>query len=312
MPDILLTYSFSIVPSGLVATGLSLATAAVSMQVTSAIDSAFTTLLTGPLLTVSAMNVRVTNVSDLATGAMSLPVSGRRLGASTPLPGSGGFHFTVVIGLGKTPTETAVLAMQSTLAAQTPSSAVFTNIIATLGQLSGLSAVALTAVPGPLATLVNAPFNIVVASTTTSTSSASTAGVAGAAGGGAAGAIIVVLIVTWLAYSYSKHGALPCCRDYAREKREAWEAKLRAEEAAEIMEVVAKGVANPMSQGQGGGKAGAGAIRALVSEKDAQARELLALKALLADQAQRSAGKELAIRVVVPAKKRADFEPQKK
>ena len=49
-----------------------------------------------------------------------------------------------------------------------------------------------------------------------------------------------------------------------------------------------------------------------VSEALAEESSLWHREALLADQAQRSAGKELAIRVVVPAKKRADFEPQKK
>ena len=332
-PDILLTYSFSIVPTGLVSIStLTLAAITSSSPIANVIDSGFASLLTGPLLTVLITSVKVVNVTDIATGMMSAPLLGRRLGASGPAPGSGGYLFTIVVNFGKVLLETNAVAMQNTLAALTPNSHVFISIISAIGTVSGLAPATLAAVPGPQATLVNAPY--ILAGPQAVSSSSSTAVAAGAAGGGVAAAIVVILVAIWFAcvlitpfsdqtlpssvptshrhvsfvccsYSYQKYGALPCCRDYARERREAAEAKLRAAEAAEMLKEMGL---NPVGAGGDAAVGGALVIRNLVSEREKAAKENAALKNLLAEQVQRAAaegGVRLSARVAAPAKRQS-------
>jgi hypothetical protein len=111
-----------------------------------------------------------------------------------------------------------------------------------------------------------------------------------------------------------QYGALPCFRDYKKEAREAAEKKRREEEAAaiqrELMQAVSSASGNPLARMGGSASAGS-AVKQLVQEKEKQERDNALLRAMLAEQAQRSAEREgvvLEARVAVPPK-RKQFEP---
>ena len=144
------------------------------------------------------------------------------------------------------------------------------SITQTLASSMGRPASAFVATPGASPSLANAPFSLSapVAPFSAGGDSSSTAGVGGGVGGG----IVAALLVVWMFYSYQKHGAIPCCRNYAQERREKEAAAAAALEAREIREELEKAVAtsNPL-----GGGADKSASAALVIRNMAQSNRKL-------------------------------------
>ena len=313
IPDILFAFSFSVVPSGAVASATLTVANAMNATVSAAIAQAFSVLLaaappSGAGAAVTPTSIHLTNVSDIALANNVYLSNGlnRRLGA--PVAGSQGVTFYITVDLSKTVLETTAQNMQNVISGLAPTSPTYASIIAAIANQTGLGINAFTIVPGPPATLSNAPFTISAAS---SSSTAASPNTSVGTGVGVAAALIVVALLVWSIRSVRRHGALPCCRDYKREASEAAEAKLRAQEAAEILSELA--VANPIASG--GKVTGALVIRGLSQKNSAMEAEIAKkeaemqkLKRLLADQASRSAGVSLAPTVVVPAK-RTGFTP---
>lgn len=303
MPDILLTYTFNIVP----AVGGAVLTASVASTpaVTSAVDYNFA-LTIG----VAASTCHVVNVTDIATGAVTQVVGGRRLGGA---PGSQGVAFTVVANLGKTPTQTSTQAMLTKLASLDPAVApLFSTVIAAVAVAANRPSSSFLAATPVAPTVANAPFAVAAPASVAADSGSSTS--VGGAAGGAVGAVAALLLLAYCVSSYRTHGALPCFRDFKKERKEEQERKRREAEAAEIqrelLQAVSAATSNPAARLGSGASAGS-AVRQLLEQREKQDRDNAQLRALLAEQAQRSAaieGASLELRVAVPAK-RKDFAP---
>jgi hypothetical protein len=171
----------------------------------------------GAGVAVTASAVRVTNITDIATGAMTVVPLTRRLGGA----GTAGVRFTTTIDLGAAGTQATAIALQTALAAMPPTAPAFATVIAAVATAASIPAASLAAAMGPPAVVANAPFSIAVSTggdSSSTSSSGSGSGAGGAAGGGIAGAILLAIGV-WASRSYLKHGKLPCFRDRAAEKR---------------------------------------------------------------------------------------------
>ena len=133
--DSLLVFSFSIAPPSsknwLVASSI-----AFSPQVTTAIKTAFASLLGVPL-----RGITIPNVTDVATGAnldlVSLGLSRRReLQAAPPVAGSKGVNVWVKVNLGKAPAMSDLIDIQTALASPLPTAffaPIFQQVAATGG-----------------------------------------------------------------------------------------------------------------------------------------------------------------------------------
>jgi len=210
VPDVVLSFSFAIAPPS--GGALRPSDLAGSASVVAAISNAY-----AQLLGVKPALVTVANFSDIATGAVI---------AATPVPhvrrlagaaGSLGVSVSVVVALGKTPTEQQTINIQSALAATgAPAMLAAQASITQAAALSTSMPASYFAVGAPTAVnFIGSPFvmssTIVVAA---ASSSAPAAG--GAAAGGVVGAILLACAL-WSYRSYAKHGVLPCCRDRNRE-----------------------------------------------------------------------------------------------
>ena len=310
VPDVVLVVSFALTPgAGFTITIADVLAPTVMQRIT---------LNFASVLGVPASTVRVANITDTATGEVhTLPGSGgRRLGA---VAGSQGVTVQVAANLGKAPTQAAVVGMLASLTGAN-NSASLSQIATTLASSKGVPLSAIVAKPGPQPIVANAPFSLPGPAVAASSSSSSSSSSGAAIGGGVAGGILAVLLVAWMAHSQSKYGALPCCRDYERERRE----KLAREQALREAEEMRKELQaiNPIAS-QGGG---AMVIRNLqqssrkLQEKEEeiariraeQDEQMARFKAQVAATVQREAslsGASLAATAKAPAK-RSDFAPR--
>jgi len=305
VPDVVLVVSFALTPgAGFTITIADVLAPTVMQRIT---------LNFASVLGVPASTVRVSNITDTATGEVhTLPGSGgRRLGA---VAGSQGVTVQVAANLGKAPTQAAVVGMLASLTGAN-NSASLSQIATTLASSKGVPLSAIVAKPGPQPIVANAPFSLPGPAVAASSSSSSSSRGA-AIGGGVAGGILAVLLVAWMAHSQSKYGALPCCRDYERERRE----KLAREQALREADEMRKELQalNPIGAAAGGAT-GALVIRNLQQSQQQSSRklaekdeELARFKAQVAAQVQQSAaaqGAQLQATARAPAK-RSDFEPR--
>ena len=141
VPDIILSFSFTI---GGAAGGSVSVTAAnvLAPQVQQAILQAFAALLGLP-----ASVVRISNVTDLATGAVTAASYRRRLAVS----GSLGVSVTLAANLGKVVLQSRVVAMQAALGGANGTAALV-GVTQALAQSLGKPASAFAAAPGPAPT----------------------------------------------------------------------------------------------------------------------------------------------------------------
>ena len=191
--------------------------------------AAFATLLAVPAATVYAVNV-----TDIATGAFASVGSVRRqLGG---VAGSKGVAVTYVVRLGKTPQQSAVLAISATLASPTLCAGALTAVVSTLSSATTLPASAFSAsVPAASVAIANAPFSTAIGVTAPADAGSSTSS-AGGIVGGILGAIALACAV-WGARSHRKHGQCPCCRD---RKKEVLMRRNLDFEAAEVAKALAE------------------------------------------------------------------------
>ena len=165
--------------------------------------------------------------------------------AATPVPrarrlaaaaGSLGVSVSVVVALGKTPTEQQTIDFQAALS--TPGDklvALQANIVQAVATNARAPASAFAASAPTGARFVGSPF--ISQSSTAAAAAGSAAPVAGgAAAGGVIGAILLACAV-WSYRSYAKHGQLPCCRD---RKSEVLSRRNEAFEAAEVAQALAE------------------------------------------------------------------------
>jgi len=230
VPNVLLRFALTIAAASV---PLQPADVAGSASIVSAITSSFASALRVPVATVS-----VANVTDIATGAVVAPsrqpqpAARRRRLAPPAAAGSLGVSIAVVVDLGKTPTQSQVVAMTSMLAALAPDApgsplASITAAVVAATRLSGFS----TAVAPASVALANSPFLVAAAAAAPAAVAADMAASGGAIGGGVAVALIAAFCGIWSWRSYSKHKTLPCCRDRAAERR-----KLLASTASRAVE----------------------------------------------------------------------------
>jgi len=265
------------------------------------------------LLAVPAALVSVANFTDLATGAVvaATPVANARLlGAGAP--GSRGVSVSVVVALGKTPTEQQTLNMQSALAAPMPT--LLASISQSVASALRVPASAFSTSAPAAVTFVGSPF--VAASTVVVAAEANSApATGGAAAGGIVGAILLACGL-WAYRSYAKHGKLPCCRDRARE---ALVKKSSASETVEITSAIAEAekalggvsvdeqAAAAARFGGGGGGAAAASKKALVVKRLVEKAARDSEKARLTEEAAKAAAAEIAaLRAQLAAAKASD------
>jgi len=254
VPDVLLTVSF-------VLAGVNGQNPILFADITApSVTQAITTNIAG-VLGVPAPSVHVANITDLATGLVDIVyVSGsashalrRRLAAGL---GSQGVSVACVANLGKTPTETSVIAMQAAVASANFSQAM-QRVTLALATAKLVSPSAFVARAGPPPTVANAPFVLPAAAGAAAGGGADggSGGSGGAIGGGVAVAAIVVGLALWSFRSYQKHGAVPCARNYAKEKREKAAAAAAALEARQMrleLQAAAQVTNNPIGGAAGG------------------------------------------------------------
>jgi len=302
-PDVLLGFSFTLGGVG----GQAVTPATVlQAQVQGAIISQLSALLGLPTYL-----VKIVNVTDIATGQLTR-VS-RRL---APTPGSQGVSVSATANLGKVPTQTGVVALTAALGGSNFTTAL-ASVVQVLATSLGKPAAAFTSAPGPRPTLTNAPFSLPAPPLAAGGGGGATDNSA-AVGGGVGGGIVAVLIVLWLfrrrvcsvpthacargsgaplsltrlalraplrralPRSYQKHGALPCCRDFAEERRrrEAEAAAIReAKELRQELDARDVGTSNPL-----GPTSGALKIRNL-SQSNRALQDEVAAKAAQAEKA---------------------------
>lgn len=286
--DVLLAFSFTLGGVG----GQSVTVANVLAP---AVLSSITSNVAG-VLRLSPSLIKVTNVTDVATGAVTrVDTSGaRRLGGA---PGSQGVSISITANLGKVPTQAGVLALTAALAGAN-NTAALGRVVVALATSMARPVSAFAAAPGPAPTLANAPFELPAPAAAVSGASGDAgSGLAGAAGGGAVGGIVVLLCLAWMLHSRQKHGAIPCCRDYERERREAAAAAAAAREAAEMrreLEAVAK-VSNPLALGGGNNALVIRSMSVRAAEADRLEAELARFKAQIASSVQEDAASKGAL-----------------
>ncbi len=257
-------------------------------------------------------------MTDLATGAVDVALVSwsRRRRRLAGAAGSLGVSVAVIANLGKTPTQAAVVAMETAITGA-PGASALSSVVSVLAAAKGVPPAALTA-QKPVVSVANAAFALpggpgaggalaAVADAGVST--------AGGAAGGAAGGVLVLLLSAYLLYSWRKHKKLPCWRDFAAEARERAKDEQLRREAEEMRREL--GTVNPIGGG-GGGKDGAGALtirnlgasnRKLAEEAAARAAELEAFKAMVAAQVQAQvADKGVTLAATAKAPKR-EFTP---
>ena len=179
------------------------------------------------LLRVAEAQVGVKNFTDVATGAVVAAAanpagyagSRRRLGAA-PVPGSQGVSVSLVVILGKTPTELETMNMQAALTAtSSPQLAALQTSILTAVSVATTVPSNYFKVGAPTSVgFYNSPF-IAAPAVSAASSSGSDSGSGLGVGLGIAAAVAVLACAVWSFRSWKKHGVLPCCRDRAREKR---------------------------------------------------------------------------------------------
>jgi hypothetical protein len=259
-----LSFSFSITP----ASGgfLRPADIAGSASVITAITTSY-----AQLLGVAPRLVTVANFTDVASGAVvaATPVpSVRRLSGAAA--GSLGVRVSVVVALGKTPTEQQTISFQSALtsAGSPPLLALQGTITQAVASVLRVPASAFSTSAPATVNFVGSPF-IANSDTATAPAAANAAPVAGgAAAGGIVGAILLACGV-WASRSYAKHGVLPCCRD---RRRELFVKKANMAESVEVTSAIAEAERALADEGGSGGAGKAVVVRKLVEKaaRDAQ------------------------------------------
>jgi len=284
--DVLITFSFTIAPA---AQGASLQPRdlAGSASVIAAIELGYAQLLRVP-----QARVRAANFTDLATGAIvaASPVPRvRRLAAAAA--GSLGVSVSVVVALGKTPTEQETINYNTALsAAGAPAMAALqASITQAVASNARAPASAFSTGAPASVSFVGSPF-ISSTNTVVVVAASSPASVAPAAGGAAAGGItgaILLACAVWSYRSWSKHGELPCFRN---RKREELFKKASAAESVEVTSAIAE--AENALGGADAGPGMGGSSKALIVKRlvekaardSAKAKEAEAALAQLRDE----------------------------
>ena len=285
------------------------------------------------LLGLSTAAVRVGNVTDVATGETAAGLRRRLVGAA----GSAGVRVAVLANLGKTVTQARVQEMLDAVAGANGTLAL-AQIAQALAAAVGVPATSVAALRGPPPTLRNAPFSLPSAAPLAAAAAAAVAVTdnGAAAAGGAIGGFAALFIVLWLVRSHRKHGALPCFRDFAAERRKAEADAAAAREAAQIrLELEAVSKHNPLGGTGGGGGGGGGSggsggggggsssssssigaltirgISARAADADRLEAELTRFKAQVAEQVRAdAAGKGAALPATAKPPSRESFSPQ--
>ena len=188
VPDVVLSFAFAIAPAA--AGALKPSDLAGQASVVAAITSGY-----AQLLSVSPSLVTVANFTDVATGAVvaatPLPHARRLLGA----PGSKGVSVSVIVALGKTPTQAETISLQTTLASASPRLASLqTAITASVASALQMPASAFVTSAPAAVNFVGSPY---IASSTTIIAAADNSAPAtgGAAVGGVIGAVLLACAV---------------------------------------------------------------------------------------------------------------------
>jgi hypothetical protein len=271
--------------------------------VITAITTGYATLLSVPPSLVS-----VTNFTDVATGQVVAPTPAARARRRRNLagaPGSQGVAVSVVVALGKTPTEQQTINLQGALTASSaaPMQALLGSITQSVANALRTPASAFRTSAPAAVNFVGSPF--IAASTTVITAAANDApATGGAAAGGVVGAILLACTL-WAYRSFSKHGQLPCCRD---RKREALVKKSSTAEAIEVSNALAEaekalGDTQQAPAAFGGGASSKALVVKRLVEKAARDSE----KAKATEEAAKAAAAEIAaLRAQLAAAKKAD------
>ena len=236
VPDVLLVYSFAL--GG--ASGQSVTVANVGAP---AVLASIAANVAG-LLGLPAGAVRVVNLTDIATGAVTR--AARRLAGGAP--GSQGVAVSVAANLGKVPTQSSVVTMIQALGGANATAALG-RVVTALAASMAVPAARLAATPGAPPLLANAPFSL--PSPLSAAGSGSAAGGAGSAIGGAVGAVVAVGLA---AAAYIYHLRSSQRKLLAARLRAAEERNREAEAVMAELESV-----NPL-KGVGGGGAASGAL----------------------------------------------------
>jgi len=229
---VLISFSFTITPA---AQGVSLQPRdlAGSASVINSICFNFAQLLQLPQAQVS-----VANFTDIATGAVVAASQVPRVRRLAAAAGSLGVSVSVVVALGKTPTELQTVNLNAALsAAGSPAMVTLQASItqAVASNARGPASAFATGAPAAVS-FIGSPF--ISSATVVSDSGSSNA--APAAGGAAAGGIVGAFLLAcafWSYRSFSKHGKLPCFRD---RKSEILSRRNDAYEAAEVAKALSE------------------------------------------------------------------------
>jgi len=241
VPNVLVGFSFTIGVSGSVLRPSDVT----GSRVLAAVSSGYASVLGVPPAT-----VLVRNVTDIATGAVTVvSAAARRLGGQ---PGSAGVRFDVQVDLGKTPSEGAANAVVAKLSSAASAAQPLAAVVAAIASSTSLAASSYSAAfVASSVGIANSPF--LAAAPAPAASDGGGGGAAGATGGivgGIVGALALACVI-WGARSYAKHGKLPCFRDrrkelvYQRQVRSEEEDMARAIEEAEAISKPASEAAKP-------------------------------------------------------------------
>ena len=235
-------FSFSIVPSGGASLLPAVITGNLSLQTT--IQYSIATVAS-----VAPSAVQIKNVTDLATGAVTL-VSSRRLQRRVQAAGSMGVSVTVSVNVGKSPSAANLQAVQQKLQQGLgASSMAATMILASTASAASLQASQLTFVPPASFSVAGAA---AAGATVVVVQQDQNLALDEGAGAGI-GIIVVAMALALYSYrSYKLHGALPCYRDRLREIR-ILKTKTAEEVEAKIMGDTVLATDNPVGAGGSSG-----------------------------------------------------------
>ena len=319
VPDVRLSFAFAI---GLTGGGaLRPSDLASSVPLVHAIAAGFASLLR-----VAEAQVGVRNFTDVATGAVVAAAanpagyagSRRRLGAA-PVPGSQGVSVSLVVILGKTPTELETMNMQAALTATSSPqlAALQTSILSAVSAATTVQASYFKVSAPTAVAFANSPFIAAPAAPATAAASGSDSGSGLGVGLCIAAAVAVLACAVWSFRSWRKHGVLPCCRDRARERRNMLSnatAQVEVDNAlAQAEAIVGADLADDAASKFGGGAAAnkkALAVKRLVEKAKAADAELAAIKLQLKKKDEVDADEVAQLRAQLKAAKEGRSQPQ--
>jgi len=293
VPDVLITFAFTIAAAG--GGSLQPRDLAGSASVINSICFNYAQLLQVPQAQVS-----VANFTDIATGAVVAASQVPRVRRLAAAAGSQGVSVSVVVALGKTPTEQRTVDLNAALGSAGSPAMVALQASITQAVASNARAPASAFSTGAPASVsfVGSPFissAVVVAAAGSSASAAPAAG--GAAAGGIVGAVLLACAV-WSYRSWSKHGELPCCRN---RKREELFKKASAAESVEVTSAIAE--AENALGGAAAGPGMGGSSKALIVKRLV---EKAARDAAKAKEAEASAAEVVKLREELAKAKRGE------